>query len=275
MMKAFVCQLDIVWERKAANFDKVRRLIAEAAPAPGSLVALPEMFATGFSMNVAGISETAEGETEQFLSRTAKEFGIYIAGGVVTKTNVPGLSLSGNQFLKGRNEAVVFGPEGQLRARYGKLHSFNPAGEGAHYISGNVLVSFDWQGLKTALFICYDLRFPEAFRLAALNGAEAFVVIANWPRPRIAHWMNLLQARAIENQAFVFGVNRCGHTSKMDFDGRSLIVDPQGVILGDAGTTEQMIGAEIQMEQLRAWRREFPVLADARKELLNFGGLNG
>jgi len=125
-------------------------------------------------------------------------------------------------------------------------------------------VSFPWAGLRIAPFICYDLRFPEHFRSAAGEGADMFVVIANWPVARIHHWLTLLQARAIENQAAVVGVNRCGTDPRFTYNGRSVVVSPHGHIVADAGEREHIVTATIDPGEIRAWRREFPALADIR-----------
>jgi predicted amidohydrolase len=253
-VKAYCCQLDIVWEAKQANYAKVARLLAAARPEPGSLVALPEMFATGFSMNVAGIREGTPPETEAFLARTARAHGIYLLGGVV----------SGSPDGRGRNEAVVYSPAGELLARYAKMQPFTLGGEAAAYAAGDRLVTFLWQGCMVSPFICYDLRFPELFRAVIRRGVQLFVVIADWPVVRIEHWITLLRARAIENQALVVGVNRCGRDPSLVYPGRSLIVDPLGHILADAGDTECVVGAEIDLEALAAWRANFPALKDMR-----------
>jgi len=118
-----------------------------------------------------------------------------------------------------------------------------------------------------APFICYDLRFPELFRMAVRQGAQLYVVIANWPASRVHHWVTLLQARAIENQAYVVGVNRCGSDPKVAYAGRSLVVSPRGVILADAGGGERVLSAELDLAALQAYRAEFPVLQDMRWEV--------
>src|SRR5437867_8428844 len=234
-MKLYCVQLDIAWENKPANSARVQSLLAAATPQPGSLVVLPEMFATGFSMNVAHIREGRERETESFLAATARKLRVFLLGGLVTtKTNG-----------KGANQAVVFCPEGREIARYSKLQPFTLGGEADHYESGKEMVIFPWQGFMVSPFVCYDLRFPEHFRKAARSGAQLMVIIANWPIQRIQHWVTLLQARAIENQAYVAGVNRCGTDPKLTYNGRSLVVSPSGEILSDAGTAETVLSAEL------------------------------
>ena len=251
-MKVYCCQLDIVWENKPENFRKVRALLKEAQPERGSLVVLPEMFATGFSMNVSEIAEQKAPGGEEFLRDLAKEFGVIVMGGVVTQ------GLDG----KGLNEAVIITPERTELTRYAKIHPFSVGGELNHYSRGEKVAHFEWSGLQVTPFICYDLRFPEIFRTAARAGAEMFVVIANWPNRREQHWVTLLQARAIENLAYVVGVNRAGSDPKLVYPGRSMIIDPHGNILVDAGSSEGVVSAEIDAEVVRDWRRDFPALKD-------------
>jgi len=245
-------QLDTVWEDKAANHAKLAAMLAADPPAPGTLVVLPEMWATGFSMNVAAITETSDAETKASQAGQAAAYQIGLLGGVVT-TGADG---------RGRNEAVLFGMDGQEVARYTKMHPFSYGGESRHYGRGSDVVLFEWQGLKVAPFICYDLRFPEAFRRAARLGAEVFCVIANWPQAREDHWMTLLKARAIENQAYVVGVNRCGDDPNLHYGGRSLIFGPRGEVLADGGVEEGTLSARLDREALWAYRHEFPALDD-------------
>src|ERR1051325_7632704 len=136
--RIYCVQMDIVWENKRANFETARALIGRAAPPPGSLVLLPEMFATGFSGNVAGIREGKPSETAAFLAEQAKQYGIYLVGGVVT----------GGERGKGRNQSVTFDPNGQEVARYTKMQPFTPGGESANYEAGPGPVTFDWAGFK-------------------------------------------------------------------------------------------------------------------------------
>jgi omega-amidase len=257
-MRIIACQLDIVWENKTANFARVRRLLDKAELSEGSLVALPEMFSTGFSMNVPAIREESASETESFLRGLAREYKVFLLGGLVRE---------GADRL-GRNEAVVMTPAGETAARYCKIHPFSFGREKQHYTGGSSIVSFEWQQFRVAPFICYDLRFPEIFRLAARDGAQLFVVIANWPAGRVHHWTTLLQARAIENQAYVVGVNRTGKDPKLEYPGRSLIVDPRGAIIADGGPDEGVIGADVDVANVVEWRNEFPALQDMRREFL-------
>ncbi len=247
-------QLDSVWEDKAANFAKVRALLTAQPPQPGGLILLPEMFATGFSCAVEITGELERGETEAFLQALAQEHHCGVIGGVVVKPKPEGPAY---------NQALAISPEGIVLARYTKRRPFSLGGESAVHAAGETPVVFDFQGLKVGLLVCYDLRFPELARDLARLGAEVLVCIAAWPVKRISHWMTLLQARAIENQAYVIGVNRTGHEPEFSYNGRSLVVDPQGVIVADAGEREQVLHSQLDPNWARAWREQFPALRDA------------
>jgi len=249
----YAVQLDIVWEDKAANFRQVEALVAAAAPAPESLVVLPEMFACGFSMNLAVTRQSAEREDEAFIATLARKHGVFVTGGVVSRG-------AGEM---GRNDAVVFSPEGKLVARYTKIHPFSGGGESQGHEAGAEIVTFEWGGFVVAPFVCYDLRFPEIFRAAARKGANLFVVMALWPVKRQQHWLTLLQARAVENQAYAVGVNRVGREPELLYAGRSVVVDPHGVIVADAGEREHILPAMLEPAVVHSWRRDFPALRDA------------
>lgn len=256
-MQLVGCQLDIAWENKPANHERARNMLSATNIEPGALVVLPEMFATGFSMHVDAIAEGPDGPTHHFLSGLAAGLRSFVVGGVVTR------AADG----RGRNEAVVFGPDGREAARYCKMQPFSFAGETKHYQSGEGITIFPWGDLKVALFVCYDLRFPELFRQAVRSGAELLVVIANWPQPRESHWLALLPARAIENQCYVAGINRAGSDPHVAYGGRSLVIGPRGETLAAAGAGPAVITAEVTSGPLREYRRQFPALADMRGEL--------
>jgi predicted amidohydrolase len=250
----YAVQLDPIWEDKAANFAQARALIAAAHPAAGSLVVLPEMFACGFSMNLTATVQTTAREDEALLAELARTYEVTVLGGVVS----PG------ENGRGRNEAVAFGPDGSLLVRYAKMHPFSLGGESAGHEAGTEIVTFAWAGFTVAPFICYDLRFPEIFRAATRRGADLFVVPALWPAKRQAHWLTLLQARAIENQAGVVGVNRTGVEPQHVYAGRSVVVNPHGIIVADAGEQPGVVCATLDPTAIAAWRRDFPALRDAR-----------
>ena len=209
-------------------------------------------------MHVPKIAEGEEREAEAFLKSVAQEYQVAALGGVVN------LEADG----MGRNQSVVFAPDGSELARYNKIFPFRPGGEAKRYRAGDELIFFEWQGFRVATFVCYDLRFPEIFRCAALQGADLITVIASWPIARWHHWVTLLQARAIENQAYVIGVNRSGDDPYFHYPGRSIVVHPDGQILADAGESDGVIRAECDIEELRSYRQTRPFLADMRPEWL-------
>jgi predicted amidohydrolase len=245
-------QFDIAWEDKAANCAKISALLRAANVPRGSLVLLPEMFATGFSMNVAAIAEEQGGTTEQFVAATARELGIFLLAGVVTKNNDG----------RGRNESVTFSPEGKLLARYCKMQPFTLGGETACYQAGESATVFSCGEISVAPFICYDLRFPEVARSVAARRPHLMTFIANWPNTRLHHWPRLLQARAIENQCYVAGVNRIGNDPRYQHSGRTMIIDPHGEILADAGDKDCVIQAKLDLAWLAEYRKSFPALDD-------------
>jgi predicted amidohydrolase len=255
-MNLACCQLDIAWEDKAANYRRAEDLVGAADLAPGTLLLLPEMFATGFTMNAGQVAEPPDGPTARFAAALARRHAIYVVAGAVVR---------GQGEDRPRNEALAFDPAGQTLGRYAKIHLFSFAGEDRHYAPGNGLLRFAWEGTTVALSICYDLRFPELYRAAALSGAEVLAVIACWPAAREEHWLALLRARAIENQCYVAAVNRVGREpSGLAYSGRSLIIGPRGNLLGDAANAETVIQAPADLDALRRYRREFPALDDAR-----------
>jgi omega-amidase len=242
-LKVLGLQLDIVWENKAANHDKVRRLLSAARPEPGTLVVLPEMFTTGFTMNLALAEDTGES-----VAAIAKEYRVNLLAGVVRDRH---------------NEAVLFDAQGREVARYAKMHPFKFAGETAE--PGTTPVVVDCDEFKLAPTVCYDLRFPELFRAGVKRGANLFAVIANWPTSRLDHWLTLLKARAIENQSYVIGVNRCGRDPNADYPGHSQIIDPHGGVLADAGESEGIVSATLDLPGLQTYRKKFPVLEDSSR----------
>lgn len=255
-MNIACCQFDIAWEDKPANYTRVEQRVRDAKLAPGTLLLLPEMFATGFSMNADAIAEPANGPTAMILKTLATQFGLYVLGGLVIAPD--------EGIERPRNEALLFDPKGEQLCRYAKVHRFSFAGEHDHYAPGREPTSCSIEGWKVQPTICYDLRFPELYRAPNVRGSELICVIANWPAARVAHWTALLKARAIENQAYVAGVNRCGRDPNVEYSGHSQIISPQGEVIEDSGDRDTIIRATLDLEKLRAYRAKFPALSDVR-----------
>jgi predicted amidohydrolase len=263
-MQLIGVQLNTVWEDKAASHQRVRDLLAKVKVRPGAMIVLSEFFATGFSNDIAAVAEPPDGESHAFLAELAQRTKAHVLGGVVTPA--PGPAPGG----RGRNQCVVCDPTGNEVARYGKVFPFTFGGEKEHYDAGDELVMFQVGKLNVAPFICYDLRFPEVFRRMAKQGAQLYTVIANWPGARREHWTTLLRARAIENQAYVIGVNRCGTDPHHDYTGDSMIIDPRGTVLADAASFESVIVADVDPTSLDDYRRQFPALDDMRPEFCSW-----
>ena len=251
-MRVIGLQTDIAWEDRQANFSRIGEMLAATDVEPGSLLVFPELSTAGFTMNTAAVTEPRGGESEQFFSDVAKRHQSHVIAGIAARNEDPAY---------GANEAVCFGPDGGEVARYRKRHPFPLAHEADHYPAGKEAVVFEINGWKVAPLICYDLRFPEPFREATALGAELFVVIANWPVARVDHWITLLRARAIENLAYVVGVNRAGSDPHLPYPGASLIVGPKGEVLAQAGDQPGAIRADLDREALVQWRRDFPALS--------------
>jgi predicted amidohydrolase len=249
-MRVALVQLEIAWEDKAENYRRAERRIQEAVALGAQLIVLPELFCCGFSMNTA-MAEPEGGPTELFLRDVAEGLGVHLLAGV------PELGAA-----KAENRALLVRP-GQLTLRYTKLHPFSFSEEQQHYQAGTSPVIWELEGLRIAPFICYDLRFPEVFRQVA-NHVDAFIVIASWPATRRAHWQSLLKARAIENQAWVLGVNRVGEGGGLSYAGDSVIHDPLGEAVASVAMQEALIVADIDPKQAHVWRRTFPALKDRR-----------
>jgi predicted amidohydrolase len=251
-MKVAAIQHDITWEEPERTREHVIPLIAGAAADGARLIVLPEMFATGFSMRPERIAEDEGGPTEQFLLAQAAEHDVYVIASIAQRG-------ADGQF---RNNAIVATSHG-VAARYAKIHPFTFAGEAEHYAAGDSFATVDIDGLRVTVFVCYDLRFADEFWLTGVD-TDVFVVPANWPSPRHEHWNILLRARAIENQAYVIGVNRVGLAKDLPHSGGSLIVDPAGTVLAEGTDQEGFFTADVCAEAVVEIRTKFPFLADRR-----------
>jgi predicted amidohydrolase len=254
-MQIAAVQLDIQWENRPATHERVLRLLDGVELRPGALIVLPEMFDVGFSMDTAKTDPGEPSESEAFCRKLAADRNAAVLAGVIARAGDGKLA----------NEAVGFSPQGNELVRYRKMQPFTPPGEHICYPAGSTQAKFAWQGCQISPFICYDLRFPEVFRPAVRDGAEFIIVIASWPKIRSEHWVRLLQARSIENLAFVLGVNRTGSDPMVPYDGRSSLFNPHGVEMFQADSREQVLLADVDPTIARDWREKFPALRDMRK----------
>jgi len=250
-------QMDCIWEDKQANLKKVEAMAKRAGDLGVDLLILPEMFSTGFSFELSITMEAEDGPIMSLLPKFAKDNRIAIMGGVV----LPG------EGGKGRNSAVTFDSDGSLLSTYSKCHVFSYQNEQMYHEPGKKPVLLDLKGVKIAVIVCYDLRFPELLRPLAPE-FELMIVIASWPASRQTHWDVLLRARAIENQCYVAGVNRVGEGGGLSFYGGSAVYDPLGECLIRAERQECLLVCEIDPKRVHEIRNTFPFLRDMRKEFL-------
>ncbi|MEQ8318459.1 MAG: nitrilase-related carbon-nitrogen hydrolase [Phycisphaerales bacterium] len=264
-MRAHLVQLDIVWEDREANFDRVLRLLDAVDVGQGDLVLLPEMFDSGFSLNTEATAD--DGATQAWLARLADDLGAVVMGG----RTVGGCANGGCD--KATNHAAVFGPSSdggdpRLLCDYAKIHPFTYGREGERFVGGRHVETFRWQSGDESLVvcptICYDLRFPELYRMGLEKGAEMFTCIANFPAARQSHWRTLAIARAIENQAFVLAVNRRGNDPHLAYAGGTIAVDARGEVIGELGDEEAVLTVDLDVAAFREWRAEFPAWKDGK-----------
>jgi predicted amidohydrolase len=254
-MRFAVVQHDIVWEDRTANFARLAPQVARAAGAGAEFVLLSETFSTGFSMT-PGIGEPEGGPSAQFLQAQAAEHGVWVAG------SCPEVAPDGELPY---NSLVLAGPDGTVH-RYRKLHPFTHGGEHERFRAGEKPVTVEVGGLRVTPFVCYDLRFADVFWHAALD-TDVYLVTANWPAARRLHWQTLLQARAIENQAYVVGCNRVGTAGDgTEHTGDSRIVSPMGELLATAAGVETVLVADVDPAEVTATRERLRFLADRRAQ---------
>jgi predicted amidohydrolase len=252
-VKVAAVQHDIVWEDREANFERLGPRVAAAAEQGARLVVLSEMFSTGFSMATDLIAEPDDGPSTQFLVNQARRYDVWVTG------SIPERPAGADRPF---NQLVLAAPDGAVH-RYAKIHPFGYGAEHEHYAAGDAFLTVEVDGVRCSFFVCYDLRFADEFWPLAPT-TDCYVVPANWPQSRRAHWSALLRARAIENQAYVVGVNRVGEGGGLSYAGDSVIIDPLGDELANAGAAECIVMADVDPAQVKALRTRFPFLADRR-----------
>lgn len=230
-------------------------LVQKATPSKGDFVVLQEMSDTGWSMEYETI---AKSDSVRWGCSLAKQFGVWIQ-----------IGWAGDEGERGKNCISICSPKGEEVATYIKTFTCNPLKENKFYVSGSEIIILHIGELRICPFICYDLRFPELWRIAVVEGVDVFTVSSSWPRARINHWKTLITARAIENQAFVVSANRSGEDQLAQWGGASLLVSPLGEILAEAPETgDHTLTTKIDTNNARAWRNSFPAIEDIREELL-------
>jgi len=256
-MRIAAVQHDIVWNDRDANFARLAPMVAAAAAGGARLVLLSETFSTGFAVDNPKLGEPEGGPSSQFLVAQAAQHGVWVCGSC---PEIPADSDKADQ--RPANSFVLAGPDGTVH-RYHKIHPFTFGGETDHFRPGSKLIQVEIEGVRVSPLVCYDLRFADEFWQLALT-TDVYLVPANWPESRRTHWMSLLQARAIENQAYVVGCNRVGEGGGLKYVGDSRIVDPLGELLATGSQAETILFADIEPATVAATRDRFRFLQDRR-----------
>lgn len=251
-MQVYLVQMQSLPGEKKKNLETARQMVLDANPVPESLILFPEMFATGYiperAEELAEDFEKGDSPTAQMLEQLAQETNCFVLGGGMHRTS--------NGFT---NRTCLYSPAkaSSEHPYYDKVHPFFP--EQKNFTAGKEITLFKIQNISFATSICYDLRFPELYREAKANGAQALTIQASWPAVRNDHWETLLRARAIENQAYVIAVNNV--SADGTYIGNSQVIAPDGecITKAEAGK-EQVICAEISAITVEKCRTDFPIL---------------
>ena len=262
-MKISIVQMDIVHKDPAANRQKIITLFAQAMLEKPDIIVFPETVTTGFCAEVFNeirkFAETNDGATLTLFKSLAKKNNVYIVTG-----SIPELKADGEVY----NTVFMLDKKGEIINSYSKIHLWpHEPKEAQTFTYGKTANVVTTEFGKTAMMICYDIRFSELAKLYWKKGAEVIFVVANFGDPKVEQWHTLLIAKAIETQAFVIACNRSGGNSEGTCFGASLIIDPMGVVIGEAGREEEILSGEIIVEAARKVRRELDI-TPARKATL-------
>lgn len=251
MLRITTVQADLIWQNKAANLEKFDKILRSPLRGETDVIVLPEMFTTGFSMSPETLAEPMNGATVAFLKEKSHALDAAITGSFICEEN--------GKFY---NRLVWMQPDGQFWT-YDKRHLFSLANEQNHYTAGSERLQIEWRGWRICPMICYDLRFPAWSRNVAPDFYDVLIYVANWPERRRVPWQALLTARAIENQAFVVGVNRVGADGNdISHSGDTKIVDFAGENLFQRAHTEGVETTTLLKSDLMDFRKKFAFLAD-------------
>jgi predicted amidohydrolase len=253
-----LAQMAVALGRPDVNREMARTLADQAADQGTDLLILPELWPTGYDLARARDYAAPLGEGPfAFMADLAQTRSLFLVG----------TALEANPQGSPFNTAALYGPDGDLVGTYRKVHLIPLLAEPEHLAPGGALPTFDLPWGRTALAICYDLRFPEMWRIYTAAGARLILIPAEWPVRRIEHWRLLLRARAVENQLFVAGCNRVGAATDGEFGGHSAAVDPWGRVLVDGGAEPGLFVATLDLDEVTRARRLFPFLEDRRPEV--------
>ena len=253
-----LAQSKIVPGRLVQNENRTQQLAARASEHGADLLILPELWPTGYALDQARAHAVPLDEGPfALMAELAQLHQIYITG-TALEANPNGLPY---------NTAAFYGPQGERIGAYRKIHLFAPLGEVEHMTPGQCLPTFDLPWGRTALAVCYDLRFPELWRRYTDAGAQLILIPAEWPQVRVEHWRLLLRARAVENQLFVAGCNRAGSDSDGEYGGHSAVIDPWGRVLVEGGPEPGLFLAKADLKEVSRSRHRLPALDDRRPDV--------
>ncbi len=244
-----IIQSDVEWGNPGVNISRMEKKL-DSLPDGPSLVIMPELWTCSYDNNSLKEHALSSPVALEMLKTASRKKSFAIIGG-----SIPWQEPSGALF----NRSNVLGDSGALIGSYDKAHLFPLLDEPLNFKRGERPLLFDLFGITSSVVICYDIRFPEFIRSLALSGADLLLVPAQWPVPRIDHWTLLLRARAIENQMFVIGCNRCGSGGGAIYGGHSIAVAPDGTVLGECNEKDEMIMTiEITPSLIQQTRKKFP-----------------
>jgi predicted amidohydrolase len=246
-------EYDTHWHDPVQSLERAGTVAQQARAASVQLLVLPEMCASGFTMDADKFAEPPSGPSTRALSAIAKDHSLWIIAGLSMRRD--------DRYL---NSALAFAPDGSLTATYDKQRLFGYAKETTIYSAGTEPCVIQIGGLSLGLFVCFDLRFPELFQAVAPE-VDACVVIANWPSARQRHWEVLTQARAIENQCYVVAVNRIGEGDGIEYKGGSVIFDAWGERCDKAAPNSSLRVGELSRSMVSSVREKFPLIEDKRR----------
>lgn len=257
-MKITCLQIDIQFGNPIVNKRTVEKEVAKAMSEAPDVIVLPELWTTGYDLiRLDEIADENGEASKNFLAKLAKQYHVNIVGGSIAKKTVNGTT----------NTMYVFNKEGDCVSEYSKVHLFKLMDEHLYLQAGNSKGHFKLNEIACAGVICYDIRFPEWLRVHTTEGAEIIFVVAEWPLARLDHWRTLLISRAIENQCYVVSCNRSGKDPNNEFAGHSMIIDPWGRILAEAGVESTSLTTTLDLQKVTQVRKQIPILTDRRPEL--------
>ncbi|EIT84549.1 Nitrilase/cyanide hydratase and apolipoprotein N-acyltransferase [Fictibacillus macauensis ZFHKF-1] len=257
-MNIAIIQMDIILGNPQENKKQVQKWVEKAMKENADVIVLPELWTTGYDLSrLQDIGDENGEDIQSFMRQLAQKHAVNIVAGSIAKKTQEGIY----------NTLYAFNRKGEVIGEYSKLHLITLMDEEKYLTPGEKKGNFFIEDIPAAGVICYDIRFPEWVRAPILDGAQMLFVPAEWPVQRLAHWRSLLIARAIENQCYIIAANCVGSDRNNTFAGHSLIIDPWGEIVAEAGPTEAcVLSASIDPDLVTSVRKQIPIFDDRRPE---------